>query len=257
MNKTKELFSLTGTTALITGSYRGLGFSMARGMAEAGAHVVLNGRSPEGVDRAVAEFKQAGLSASASVFDITNEDAVSEAVSEITREFGKIDILVNNAGVQRRHLLKDMPLADFEYVLQTNLTAAFTVTKVVVQDMLKRKSGKIINICSLMSELARPTTGNYCAAKGGLQMLTRAMAGEWASDNIQINGIGPGYFATDMTEPLRKNPEFNDWICRRTPAGRWGTPEELQGLVIFLASKASSFVNGQVIFVDGGLTAVI
>lgn len=257
MEKAPALFSLSGSIALITGSYRGLGLSMARGLAEAGAHVVLNGRNAEGVAQAVEALKADGLKASAAVFDIANEAEATAAVATIEKEVGPVDILVNNAGIQRRHLLKDMPLEDFKAVLDTNLTAAFTMSKVVVQGMLERKAGKIINICSLMSELARPTTGNYCAAKGGLQMLTRAMAGEWAKENIQINGIGPGYFETEMTKPLKENEEFNSWICARTPAGRWGLPEELQGLAIFLASPASSFINGQVIFVDGGLTAVI
>lgn len=248
---------LKNKTALITGSYRGLGLHIAEGLARAGAHVFINGRSQSGVEDAVGRLLKAGYYASAAPFDIQDESAVQAAVEEIERSVGSIDILVNNAGIQKRHLLKDMPLSDFKSVLDVNLTSAFLVSREVVQGMIRRRSGKIINVCSLMSDLARPTTGNYAAAKGGLRMLTRAMACEWAQYDIQVNGIAPGYFATDMTRPLLENPTFNDWICSRTPAGRWGNPEELEGIALFFASKASSFVNGQVIYVDGALSCVI
>jgi len=250
-------FGLEGRNVLITGGYRGLGLAMAEGLATAGAHVILNGRSADGVHAAVEAFRAKGLQADAAVFDLTDENAVAAGVTAITEAHGPIDVLFNNAGIQRRAPLAEMSLADFKTVLDTNLTAAFLVARAVVPSMIQAQRGKIINTCSLMSDLARPTTGNYAAAKGGLRMLTRAMAGEWAQHSIQINGIAPGYFATEMTQPLIEDPKFNRWICGRTPAGRWGDPAELAGLAVFLASAASNFVNGQVIFVDGGLTAVI
>ena len=257
MSTSQPLFSLAGKTALVTGGYRGLGLAMARGLADAGASVILNGRSADRVEAEVAALRAEGHEAHSAPFDITDEVAVRESIENLVTTVGPIDILVNNAGIQLRHKLEEMPVEDFRTVLDVNLTSAFIVAKAVVGGMIERGSGKIINICSLMSDLARPTTGNYAAAKGGLRMLTRAMAGEWACHNIQVNGIGPGYFETEMTQKLKDDPAFNSWICGRTPAGRWGRPEELQGLAVFLASDASSFVNGQVIFVDGGLTAVI
>ena len=257
MSMNEALFSVSGKTVLITGSYRGLGLSLLQGFAAAGARVVVNGRSAEEVEVVARDLNDRGFEAYASSFDVTDEAAVQTHVDDITGSFGPIDILVNNAGIQRRPKLEEMPVDDFRSVLETNLTSAFITSKAVVPGMMERGGGKIINICSLMSDLARPTTGNYAAAKGGLRMLTRSMAGEWAQHNIQANGIGPGYFETDMTRPLKEDPDFNKWICNRTPAGRWGQPEELQGLAIFLASPASSFINGQVIYVDGGLTAVI
>jgi gluconate 5-dehydrogenase len=257
MSKLDTLYSLEGKTALVTGSYRGLGLMIARGLAEAGARIVLNGRSTEGVEAAAQSLSEEGFQVISSVFDVTDESSVRDGIDAIRRDWGSIDILINNAGIQRRHKLEEMPVEDFRSVLDTNLTAAFITSKAVVPEMIQRKSGKIINICSLMSDLARPTTGNYAAAKGGLRMLTRSMATEWAQHNIQVNGIAPGYFETDMTRPLKEDPEFNNWICGRTPAGRWGQPTELQGLSIFLASAASSFVNGQVVFIDGGLSCAI
>jgi len=257
MNKLNSLFSLEGKVALVTGGYRGLGSSISRGLAECGARIALNGRTKSAVEAAAADFKEAGLEAIPAVFDISDEKAVQAGVKEIENQLGPVDILINNAGIHRRHKLEDMPVEDFKTVVDTNLTAAFIVAKAVVPGMIRRKSGKIVNICFLMSQLARPTTGNYAAAKGGLSMLTRAMAGEWAQHNIQINGIGPGYFETELTRVLKEDPEFNSWICGRTPAGRWGKPEELQGLAVFLASPASSFINGETIYIDGGLSSVI
>jgi gluconate 5-dehydrogenase len=257
MTELENLFSLSGKIALVTGSYRGLGLSIARGLASAGARVVINGRSREGVEETVKALSAEGYEALAAVFDVVDEQSVKDGIQQIQQQWGRVDILVNNAGIHRRNKLEDMPVEDFKLVVDTNLTSAFIVAKAVVPEMMEAGSGKIINICSLMSDLARPTTGNYAAAKGGLRMLTRAMAGEWAQHNIQINGIGPGYFESDMTQHLQADPEFNNWVCNRTPAARWGKPEELQGLAVYLASPASDFVNGQVIYIDGGLTAVI
>ena len=257
MSNLDTLFSLKGKTILVTGGYRGLGLSMVRGFAGAGAQMIVNGRSADGVEASVKALREDGFKAISAVFDITDEGAVTDGIAKAVEEVGGIDVLVNNAGIQKRHKLEEMPVEDFRAVIETNLTSAFITAKAVAPSMIKKGGGKIINICSLMSDLARPTTGNYAAAKGGLRMLTRSMAGEWAQHNIQVNGIGPGYFETDMTQMLKNDPEFNSWICGRTPAGRWGKPEELQGLAIFLAASASSFVNGQVVYVDGGLTAVI
>lgn len=243
--------------ALITGGYRGLGRAIAEALASAGATVILNGRTREKVHASVEQFREKGLNAHASVFDITEESAVKDSIAAIIKEHGKIDILVNNAGIHKRNLLVDMPLEDWNQVINTNLTAAFLVGRTVAAHMIENNGGKIINVCSLMSELARPSTTNYAAAKGGLKMLTRGMTGEWAKHNIQVNGIAPGYFVTELTQALKDDPKFNDWICNRTPSGRWGKPEELKGLAVFLASSASNFVNGQLIYIDGGLTAVV
>lgn len=257
MNALESMFSLRGKTALVTGGYRGLGLSIARGLAEAGAAVVLNGRGAEGVAESVAALRGLGLEAEGAPFDILDEAAAARAVGEILERRGAIDILVNNAGIHRRNRLLDMPLADFRAALDTNLTAAFVMAKLVAPGMIARGGGKILNVCSLMSELARPTTGNYAAAKGGLKMLTRAMAAEWAAHNVQANGIAPGYFETELTRPLKDDPAFDAWIRGRTPSGRWGQPEDLKGLAVLLASPASNYINGQIIFIDGGLTAVI
>jgi gluconate 5-dehydrogenase len=182
---------------------------------------------------------------------------VERGITEIEKKLGVIDILVNNAGIQHRAPLEEFELADWNRVINTNLTGAFIVSRAVVKSMIQRKSGKIINICSLQSELGRPTIAPYAAAKGGLKMLTRAMATEWAKHNVQVNGIGPGYFKTNLTKALWENPEFDSWLCNRTPAHRWGNPEELIGTLIYLSSPASSFLNGQIIYVDGGITACI
>lgn len=257
MSEKNPLFDLTGRTALITGSSQGLGFALARGLGQAGAAIVLNGRDPQKLAAAAATLRGEGLRVTTAAFDVTSAAAIEPAVARVEAEFAPIDILVNNAGIQRRAPLAEMTEAQWREVLETNLTSAFLVTRYVAPRMIARRAGKIINTCSLMSEVARPSTGNYAAAKGGLKMLTRAMATEWAQHNIQSNGIGPGYFATELTKPLVENPEFNRWICARTPAGRWGKPEELVGAAVFLASRASDFVNGQMIYVDGGLLAAI
>lgn len=250
------LFDLTGRCALVTGSTRGLGFAMARGLAEAGAHVILNGRRRADVESAAASLVADGLDASASDFDVTDEASIEAGVARLLAE-RPIDILVNNVGGHARAPLAEMTGDQWRSVIDLNLSSAFYVSRRVAPSMIERGRGKIINTCSLMSELGRPTTGNYAAAKGGLKMLTRAMATEWAAHNVQINGIGPGYFETDLTRSLVEDPKFDGWIRGRTPAGRWGKPEELIGTALFLASDASNFVNGQIIYVDGGLTSAI
>ncbi|MCK0147854.1 gluconate 5-dehydrogenase [Arenibacter sp. F26102] len=254
-----NLFDLTGKTALITGATHGLGKAMAIGLGKAGATLVINGASSqEKLNNAVAEYKALGLQAHGYLFDVTKEDQVQLNISKIEKEVGHIDILVNNAGIIKRIPLEDMEVADFEEVVKVDLVSPFIVSKHVVKGMIARKEGKIINICSMMSELGRNTVGAYAAAKGGLKMLTRNMATEWAKHNIQVNGIGPGYFATAQTAPIRIDGHpFNDFIVGRTPAGKWGDPDDLQGAAIFLSSKASNFVNGQIVYVDGGILATI
>jgi len=255
MHETKSLFDLTRRTALITGSSQGLGLALARGLGQAGAAVVLNSRDQKKLSAAADKLKAEGLRVTTSVFDVTDAKAIEQAIAQVENDFAPIDILVNNAGIHRRALLADMTETQWREVIDADLTSVFLVTRQVGPRMIARGAGKIINICSLMSEVGRPTTGNYAAAKGGLKMLTRALATEWARHNIQCNGIGPGYFATELTKPLMEDPEFNRWICSRTPARRWGKPEELIGAAVFLASRASDFVNGQIIYVDGGLLA--
>ncbi len=246
-------FQLTGRRALVTGSSRGIGLALAGALAAAGAHVVLNARDAARLAGAVEGLRATGASVESCAFDVTDEASVLAAAPAL----GTIDILVNNTGIQRRGPLATMPLADWNAVLHTNLTSAFLVARAVVPGMIARRAGKIVNVCSLMSELARPTTGNYAAAKGGLKMLTRAMCAEWAPHNIQVNGLAPGYILTEMTEPLAADPKFDSWIKGRTPAGRWGSVADLTGACVFLASPAAAFVNGQILTIDGGLSAVI
>jgi gluconate 5-dehydrogenase len=254
-----SLFDLKGKVAVVTGATHGLGLAMAKGLGLAGATVIINGNSSqEKIDRAVAELTSLGIIAKGYRFDVTNEKAVLTAVNKIENEVTPIDILVNNAGIIKRIPLVEMEVEAFEEVLKVDLTSPFIVSKAVVPGMIVRKSGKIINICSMMSELGRNTVGAYAAAKGGLKMLTKNMAVEWAKHNVQINGIGPGYFATEQTKPIRVDGHpFNDFIIGRTPAERWGNPEDLQGAAVFLSSKASDFINGQIIYVDGGILATI
>ena len=252
-----SIFDLTGKTALVTGSSRGLGNEIARGLAAAGASVILNGTNESRLNEAVDRMKKEGFTAYACPFDVTKKDEIESGIEKITGTAGSIDILVNNAGITIRNRLEDFELSQWQKVMDINLTGVFLTAQCVVKGMMERRAGKIINICSLGSELHRQTTGAYTAAKGGVKMLTKAMAVEWAKYNIQANGIGPGYFITDMTQPLADNREFDAWIKGRTPANRWGRPEELIGAAVFLASEASSFVNGQVIYVDGGLLSVI
>ncbi|MFC2110667.1 gluconate 5-dehydrogenase [Bacteroidota bacterium] len=253
-----NLFDLTGKVALITGAVHGLGMAMAKGLGDAGATIVVNNNSEGMLLTAIEEYKAAGYNAHGYVFDVTDEKAVMEAIEKIEKEVGPIDILVNNAGIIKRTPMVDMEVTDFNAVIQVDLVAPFIVSKNVAKGMIKRGGGKIINICSMMSELGRDSVSAYAAAKGGLKMLTRSMATEWAKFNIQTNGIGPGYFATSQTAPIRVDGHpFNDFIIGRTPAARWGEPEDLQGAAVFLSSRASNFVNGHVVYVDGGILATI
>ena len=254
-----SLFDLTGKVALITGATHGLGMAMAKGIGQAGAIVIINGNSSqEKIDKAVAAFKAEGIQAFGYRFDVTDEGEVQNAIERIDNEVSPINILVNNAGIIKRTPMVDMEVADFEQVIKVDLVSPFIVSKAVVKGMIQRKAGKIINICSMMSELGRNTVGAYAAAKGGLKMLTQNMCVEWAPHNIQVNGIGPGYFATEQTKPIRlKGHPFNEFIVNRTPAGVWGDPDELQGAAVFLSAKASDFVNGQILYVDGGILATI
>ncbi|MEA4877488.1 MAG: SDR family oxidoreductase [Aminobacterium sp.] len=251
----QSFFDIKGKRALVTGSTRGIGRSLAEGLAQAGALVFINGRSQDSVDRVCRDFCREGYHASGKAFDICDSKSVTQAIHGIKEEYGSIDILVNNAGIMKREPLLSMPEAMWQSVIQTNLTSAFLVGKEVASLMAQNEGGKIINICSLMSEVGRVSTGAYAAAKGGLKMLTKAMATEWASYDIQVNGIGPGYILTEMTQPLSEDMNFDAWLKKRTPARRWGKPSDLIGSLLFLASPASNFVNGQIIYVDGGILA--
>jgi gluconate 5-dehydrogenase len=250
-------FDLTGKIALVTGAYRGLGFAIARGLARAGAAVVLNGRRPDELARAAKALTDAGLRATTRVFDVTDGPAVRAAVTAIEAEHERLDILVNNAGIQRRNPLVDFTQQDWDDIIATNLTAPFLVSQAALPGMIARRSGKIVHIASLMSELARPTVVPYTAAKGGVRQLTRGMAVELAPHNIQVNAIAPGYFATEMNRALIDNAEFNAWVCKRTPAGRWGEPDEIAGLAVFLASSAADYMTGQMLVMDGGMSVAL
>ena len=250
-------FDLSGKVALVTGAYRGLGFAIAQGLARAGATVVLNGRRSDAVEPAVRALTAQSLKASSAIFDVTDRDAVRAAAAAIEGEHGRIDVLVNNAGIQRRGALADFSQQDWDDIIATNLTAPFVVSQAVLPGMITRKSGKIVHIASLMSELARPSVVPYTAAKGGVRQLTRGMAVELAPQNIQVNAIAPGYFATEMNRALIDNAEFNAWVCKRTPAGRWGQPDELAGIAVFLASSASNYMTGQLLIVDGGMSVAL
>lgn len=254
---TSNLFDLTGRTALITGSTRGLGRAIAEGMGQAGAALIINGRNPEATEAAAQELRDAGLSARAASFDVTDEAAVEAAFRELDADGVEVDILVNNAGIQHRQPMVELSLADWQRVIDTNLTSAFLLGREAAKRMIPRKQGKIINIGSLTSDLARATVTPYTVAKGGIKMLTKGMAAEWSAHGIQANAIGPGYMLTDMNEALVSNPEFDAWVKGRTPAGRWGRPDELVGTAIYLASNASNYVSGQLIFVDGGMISVL
>lgn len=245
------LFSLTGRRALVTGSSQGIGLEIARALAQAGARLVLNGRDSAKLERAAQELRRTGADVETCAFDVTDEAAVAGAHTAL----GPCDILVNNAGMHRRGPLAEMPLENWDAVLRANLTAPFLVARAFVPAMIAQGRGKIINVCSVMSEISRPTVANYAAAKGGLKMLTRAMAVEWGRHNIQVNGIGPGYIATELNRTLIEDEKFNAWICGRTPLGRWGRPEELAGPAVYLASAASDFMTGQILYIDGGILA--
>lgn len=253
-----DLFSLKGKRTLITGGTHGLGMAMAEGLAVAGAELIITGTTPEKMDDALRYYKSKGFEANGYLFDVTNEKVAKESISKITKEIGDIHILVNNAGIIKRELAITMPVDDFRRVIEVDLVGPFIMSQLVARQMIERKEGKIINICSMMSELGRNSVSAYAAAKGGLKMLTQNLATEWAKYNVQVNGIGPGYFATSQTEPIRVDGHpFNEFIINRTPAARWGNPEDLAGAAVFLASKASDFVNGQIIYVDGGILATI
>ncbi len=251
-------FSLEGKIALVTGASYGIGFAIASGMAAAGAKIVFNDINQELVDKGLAAYKEAGIDAKGYVCDVTDEDAVNALVAEVEKEVGVIDILVNNAGIIKRIPMCEMKASEFRQVIDVDLNAPFIVSKAVIPSMIKKGGGKIINICSMMSELGRETVSAYAAAKGGLKMLTRNIASEYGEFNIQCNGIGPGYIETPQTAPLRVDGHpFNSFIISKTPAARWGRTEDLVGPAVFLASEASNFVNGHILYVDGGILAYI
>jgi gluconate 5-dehydrogenase len=252
-----SLFDLTGRTALITGSTRGLGRAFAEGLAAAGARIILNGTDAARVDAAVAEMRAAGHAADGVACDVTDETAILAAFEKLDADGVAVDILVNNAGIQWRKPMVDLPTAEWQRVLDINLTAAFVIGREAGRRMIARGHGKVINIGSLTSVLARATISPYAVTKGGIKMLTQQMAAEWASSGVQANAIAPGYMLTDMNEALVNNPDFDAWVKGRTPARRWGRPDELIGAAVFLASSASDYVNGQVIYIDGGMSAVL
>ena len=250
-------FSLEGKVALVTGASYGIGFGIATAFAQCGATIVFNDIKQELVDKGLAAYKEKGIEAHGYVCDVTDEAAVNALVARIEKEVGVIDILVNNAGIIKRIPMTEMSAAEFRQVIDVDLNAPFIVSKAVIPGMIKKGHGKIINICSMMSELGRETVSAYAAAKGGLKMLTRNICSEYGEYNIQCNGIGPGYIATPQTAPLRERQPDGSFIVAKTPAARWGTPEDLQGPAVFLASDASNFVNGLVLYVDGGILAYI
>jgi gluconate 5-dehydrogenase len=253
----ERLFGLRGRVALVTGSSAGIGRALAVGLAEAGAHVVINGRSADKVETVVSQIRAAGGKADGAVFDVTEGEGVRAHVARIEAELGPIEILVNNAGIQRRMPLEDFPEEAWRELMSTNLDSIFLVGQAVARAMIPRRQGRIINICSVQSELARPSIAPYTASKGAVKMLTKGMATDWGKYGIRVNGIGPGYFRTPLNKVLVEDEKFSAWLTARTPLGRWGDVEELVGAAIFLASDASSFVNGHVLYVDGGITSSI
>jgi gluconate 5-dehydrogenase len=250
-----RLFDLTGRTALVTGSSKGIGLVLAKALASAGAAVVLNARDARRLDAARAELGAAGLHAHASAFDVTDPEAVDAAVARIESEIAPIDILVNNAGMQHRTAFPEFPTEAWHDLMRTNVDSVFLVGRAVSRRMIERRRGKIINVCSVQSELGRPGIAPYAATKGAVKMLTKGMATDLGRYGIQVNGLGPGYFKTELTQALVEDEAFSSWLVNRTPAGRWGEVEELGGAVVFLASDASSFVNGHILYVDGGITS--
>ena len=255
MNTPHPLFDLSGKRALITGSSQGIGLALAQALASAGAHVIINGRDRAKCERVASEFSTRGEVASVRAFDVTDHASTPAHIDAIEREIGPIDILVNNTGIQIRSAFAEFPLADFQRLMDTNVTSAFAVSRAVVRHMIERGRGKIVNVCSVNSELGRASIVPYTASKGALKMLTKGMCVELAKHGIQVNGLGPGYFDTELTQALVQNPEFTGWLKQRTPAGRWGKVDELKGAIIFLAAPASDFVNGHILYVDGGMTA--
>lgn len=252
-----ELFSLAGKRALVTGSSQGIGLALARGLAEHGASVVLNGRERNKLDAAAASLTDAGHKIAVACFDVTVAEAVRENIASIERSIGAIDILVNNAGMQFRAPLEDFPAEKWEQLLRTNISSAFYVGQAVARYMISRGRGKIINIASVQSELARPGIAPYTATKGAIKNLTRGMCADWAKHGLQVNAIAPGYFNTPLNQALVDNPEFSAWLEKRTPAARWGNVDELIGAAVFLSGDASSFVNGHTLYVDGGITTCL
>ena len=256
-------YDLTGKVALVTGASYGIGFAIAKGLASAGATIVFNDRKEDLVEKGIEAYKEEGIKAYGYVCDVTDEDAVEEFIKKIENEVGVVDILVNNAGIIKRIPMCEMKAAEFREVIDVDLNAPFIMSKAVIPGMIKKGHGKIINICSMMSELGRETVSAYAAAKGGLKMLTKNIASEFGEHNIQCNGIGPGYIATPQTAPLREKQAdgsrhpFDSFIIAKTPAARWGEPEDLAGPAVFLASDASNFVNGHILYVDGGILAYI
>jgi gluconate 5-dehydrogenase len=255
VSSSSKLFDLTGKRALVTGSGQGIGYAIAQGLAAHGASVVLNGRSAVRVEQAAKELRAGGAEVSVALFDVTDGDAVAAAIDTVEKDIGPIDILVNNAGMQFRAPLEDFPADKWQELLQTNISSVFFVGQAVARHMIRRKAGKIINIASVQSELARPNIAPYTATKGAVRNLTKGMCTDWARHGLNINAIAPGYFKTPLNQALIDNPEFSGWLEKRTPAGRWGNVDELVGAAVFLASPASSFVNGHVLYVDGGITA--
>ena len=263
MENIMKQYDLTGKVALVTGASYGIGFSIAKGLASAGATIVFNDRREELVDKGLEAYKQEGIKAYGYVCDVTDENAVEELIKKIETEVGIVDILVNNAGIIKRIPMCEMTASEFREVIDIDLNGPFIMSKAVIPSMIKKGHGKIINICSMMSELGRETVSAYAAAKGGLKMLTKNIASEFGEHNIQCNGIGPGYIATPQTAPLREKQAdgsrhpFDSFIIAKTPAARWGDPEDLAGPAVFLASDASNFVNGHILYVDGGILAYI
>lgn len=252
-----KLFDLSGRRALVTVSGQGIGLALAHALAAAGAAIVLNGRDETKLTRAAAAMQAGGFTVDIAAFDVTDAAAVSAGVDRIERDLGAIDVLVNNAGIQRRGPLEAFATETWREVMRTNLDSVFFVGQVVARHMIARRRGKIINVCSVQSELGRPGIAPYAASKGAVKMLTKGMCADWAKHGLQVNGLGPGYFETELTRTLVEDAAFSTWLCNRTPAGRWGRVDELAGAAIFLASAASDFVNGQVVYVDGGLTSVV
>ncbi len=250
-----QLFDLSGRRALLTGSSKGIGFALARGLAGAGAEIVLNGRNQEALETAAATLRAEGATILTKSFDVTDHAASKVAVDAIEAEIGRLDILVNNAGMQHRTPLEDFPIEAFETLMRTNVTSVFNVAQAVARHMIGRGQGRIVNIASVQSMLARPGIAPYTASKGAVANLTKGMATDWAKYGLQVNALAPGYFATELNAALVADPAFSEWLAKRTPAGRWGQVEELVGACLFLVSNAASFVNGHVLYVDGGITA--
>ncbi|KKC36620.1 gluconate 5-dehydrogenase [Devosia epidermidihirudinis] len=250
-------FDLTGKRALITGSSRGLGYAMAKALAEAGASIVLNARDSVALGAAAQDLAETGATVNAAAFDVTNRESINAAINYIEDDIGPIDILINNAGMQFRSSLEAFPPERFDQVIATNLTSVFNVSQPVARQMISRGAGKIINICSMLAEVSRPTIAPYAATKAAVANFTRGMAVDWARHGLNVNGIAPGYFATEMNDALTRDDKFNSWVESRTPMGRWGQPHELGGAAVFLASEAARFVNGHILYVDGAFTATV